>query len=46
MVHNAKAVIEDLQVTSSMTSPMGAAMLEVFFSRDALMEIMLENGRK
>jgi hypothetical protein len=31
-----------------MTSPMVAAMLEVFFhaARDVLMEITLENGRK
>jgi hypothetical protein len=38
--------IEDLHVTSSMTSPMVVAMLEVFFSHRALMEIMLENGGK
>jgi hypothetical protein len=40
--------IEELHVTSSMTSPMIAAMLEVFFraARDVLMEITLENRRK
>jgi hypothetical protein len=40
--------IEDLHVTSSMTLPTVAAILEVFFctARDVLMEITLENGRK
>jgi hypothetical protein len=40
--------IEHLQVTSSMTSPTVAAMLEVFFraAQDVLMEITSENGRR
>jgi hypothetical protein len=50
-ISHVETCIEDLHVTSSTTSPMVTAMLEVFFSRRAgrfngFNGLTLENGRK